>query len=248
MRLLTANIEHAGVLRANRVADFVDTISPDIVAFTEVEPGSGAAQLDVRLRRHGYDFWSLGRIEALDLRYTIAIASRLSVTVTALPFIGTRFAGAALEVEIAGLTVVALYAPLNRKKPMTHDHDDFWNGALRPFADSIVDRPAIILGDWNTGAWPLDIGGRPVPGMAQFEGLTAAGWTDAWRTQHPGVREFSWFTHDGVTGLRLDHALLSPSLAPTLQRSTYRHETREGKVTDHSALVLDLDWPILDRA
>jgi exodeoxyribonuclease III len=96
-----------------------------------------------------------------------------------------------------------------------------------------------MLGDWNTGARPLDIGGRPVPGMRQFEALLASGWTDAWRSLHPGASEFSWHDPGSGNGFRLDHALLSPSVAGALLGATYRHETR-GTVSDHSALVVDL--------
>lgn len=38
----------------------------------------------------------------------------------------------------------------------------------------------------------------------------------------------------------MHHAFLSPSLAPRLVSSAYRHETRTPGVSDHSALVVEL--------
>ena len=43
-----------------------------------------------------------------------------------------------------------------------------------------------------------------------------------------------------LNGFRLDHAFLSPSLAPRLLGARYDHTTREGGASDHSALVVDL--------
>ena len=76
--------------------------------------------------------------------------------------------------------------------------------------------------------------------MARFDALVAAGWTDAWRTLHPDAVEYSWHHAHSRSGFRLDHALLSASLAPSLVGAAYRHDIRTFRTSDHSGLVLDL--------
>jgi exonuclease III len=76
--------------------------------------------------------------------------------------------------------------------------------------------------------------------LQQFDALVAAGWVDAWRSLHPDAREYSWCNARSGNGFRLDHALLSPSLAGELASARYVHATRESKASDHSALLIEL--------
>ena len=70
--------------------------------------------------------------------------------------------------------------------------------------------------------------------------MSAMGWVDAWRTLHPDDREYTWYSRPRNNGFRLDHAFLSPELAPSLQSARHVHSTRAEGVTDHSAIVVDL--------
>ena len=138
-----------------------------------------------------------------------------------------------LEVDVAGLTLGAVYFPLGKPKVA------FWRDEFLPYAASRIERPCVLIGDWNSGRHYLDEAGATLYGAAEFEAMTGAGWTDAWRSLRPDAREYTWYSNYG-NGFRLDHAFLSPSLAPRLVSSTYRHETRAHGVTDHSALVVEL--------
>jgi exodeoxyribonuclease-3 len=77
--------------------------------------------------------------------------------------------------------------------------------------------------------------------MTRFDRLVAAGWTDAWRSLHPDVSEFSWYNAASGNGFRLDHALLSPMLAPRLRTAVHLHTTRTSGATDHSGLLVELN-------
>jgi len=83
--------------------------------------------------------------------------------------------------------------------------------------------------------------------MSRFDGLLAAGWTDAWRSLHPDVREFTWYNRRSGNGFRIDHALLSPLMAPRLRTAAYLHTTRTSGATDHSGLLVELNDSGVDR-
>jgi endonuclease/exonuclease/phosphatase family metal-dependent hydrolase len=53
-------------------------------------------------------------------------------------------------------------------------------------------------------------------------------------------REFSWYSTRG-NGFRIDHAFLSPALAARAGEIRYSHDERFTGLSDHSALILDLD-------
>jgi exonuclease III len=247
VRLLTLNVCHTGMERAKRLAPVVLDGLPDVAVLTEVRPGPATEHLLDLLALGGMPERARGATEADDLPYTVTIAARRSLDAVRWPFAGTRYGCAVLEVEVSGVAIVGLYVPLNRSSPRRRDHGGFWE-VFAPYAAGLLERPAVLVGDWNTGSAALDIGGSAVPGMAAFDALVASGWTDAWRSRHPGVSEYSWHNPGSGNGFRLDHALLSRPLAPALRDAAYRHETRAKGISDHAALAVDLDSGIASGA
>jgi exodeoxyribonuclease III len=137
------------------------------------------------------------------------------------------------EVVVEGITIAAVYFPLGDL------HVPFWQTRFLPYAATRMDRPALIARDWNTGRRAIDISTRPVPSEAEFAAFSESGWVDAWRAVHADEREHSFVSPAG-NGFRLDHAFLSPRLAPRLAEADYIHATRATAVSDHSALFVRL--------
>lgn len=131
--------------------------------------------------------------------------------------------------------LVAAHLP-NLRAKLPH-----WEALLR-LASSGQRTPTVYMGDLNTGHNVRDVEDGPFPFTAsdQMEALLARGWIDAWRYMHPRTREFTWFSHRS-RGFRLDHAFLSPACAPRLRAAWFDHAVRETGVTDHSALIVDLN-------
>jgi exonuclease III len=99
---------------------------------------------------------------------------------------------------------------------------------------------SLLLGDFNTGKHHLDEAGATFFCAEYLERLEAQGWVDAWRHRNPLAREYTWYSHAG-NGFRLDQAFVSPSLLPKVRRVVYSHREREAAVSDHSALVVEID-------
>ena len=123
-------------------------------------------------------------------------------------------------------------------------------GRKYTFHDAVVSlagcwshRPAILVGDTNTG-WPrLD---EEVPCFGPREeaflrSIAALGWADAFRHLRGRARVYSWYSPNGRNGFRLDQAFLNPVLLPRLRRATYSWGgNRSGGLSDHAALLVDL--------
>ncbi len=76
---------------------------------------------------------------------------------------------------------------------------------------------------------------------ALVQGLREQGWVDAFRSLHGyGEREASWRFPQDRGGWRLDHVLVH-GLHPVA--SAYAHDWRRSGLSDHSALVVDLERP-----
>ena len=79
-----------------------------------------------------------------------------------------------------------------------------------------------------------------------YADLLAQGWTDSLRTLHPGERIYTFwdyfrnhFARDA--GLRIDHLLLSPQLAPRLKAAGVDREVRgREKPSDHAPTWIEL--------
>ncbi|GJM19923.1 MAG: endonuclease [Phycisphaeraceae bacterium] len=97
-----------------------------------------------------------------------------------------------------------------------------------------------IVGDLNTGRHHLDEPGAVSTCTPLLGQIATLGYRDAYRELHPAGTERSWISHAG-RGFRLDHALVSAPLAPTIRALEYAHRERRRKLSDHAPLTLELD-------
>jgi exonuclease III len=142
----------------------------------------------------------------------------------------------------AGVTVIGLYAPLKDSlgsSPMIQRQ--FWT-VVRAVMEARQHERIVVLGDFNIGAAGSDCP-SPVSCMDVFPQLSASGWIDAWARCNPGRGDFS-YVHRSKAGRslwRIDHAFVSPALAPAVRSCRYSHSEREQGLSDHSMLIMEID-------
>ena len=101
----------------------------------------------------------------------------------------------------------------------------------------------VIMGDFNI----LDRDHRPHYSnffeweYAFYDALIALNYRDAFRYCHPGRQEYSWVgrTNDGY---RYDYCFVSGALEKNILHCDYIHESREIRITDHSAISVELKF------
>jgi exodeoxyribonuclease-3 len=116
--------------------------------------------------------------------------------------------------------------------------------------------PALLIGDFNViptdfdvykpERWMKDALFSP-PAKEKFAALVGQGWTDALRALHPDERNFTFwpywrdaFARD--SGIRIDHALLSPTLAPSLKAAGVDRTPRGwDKTSDHGPMWVEVE-------
>jgi len=232
MRILTLNILRGGNQRIAALVAALRSHDADVLVLPEYRANDAGRRLASLLAGAGYGHWA--DADPPPHTNSVAVASRLPFGAVTRPLEGNANAHRVLEVEVGSFTLGAVYFPLNLPKVA------FLREQFLPLAASRVDQPYAFVGDWNTGRHYVDETGATFFGVAEFESLLAAGWTDAWRSLRPFAHEYSWYSNAG-NGFRLDHALLSPSLTPALVAAEFSQQERLDRATDHAALVVDLD-------
>lgn len=141
-----------------------------------------------------------------------------------------------LEVEVGGLRLIALHLPEDQRPRAQLQAWSYLLGIAR----ERVDCPAVLLGDFNAGRHRADEAGGISRRSADLGRLWSMGYRDAWRELHPKARESTWISPFGG-GFRIDHAYVSPRLHGQLRSAEYLHELREKGLSDHSALVVQVE-------
>jgi exodeoxyribonuclease-3 len=164
-----------------------------------------------------------------------------------------------IEAAVKGTLVASIYLPNGNPQPgPKFNYKLAWFDRLIKHAASLKrsKQPVILAGDYNvvptdldiypTKSWDDDALLQP-ESRAAFQRLLKQGWTDSLRTLHPDEKVYTFWDYKRNrwprdAGLRLDHILLSPSIAPRLSAAGVDREIRgwDG-ASDHAPA-----WAILD--
>ena len=163
-----------------------------------------------------------------------------------------------IEAAVRGVLVACLYAPNGNPAPgPKFDYKLRWFDRFLLHAEALLETgaPVVLAGDFNVMPTDLDVYKperwrddalfRPEV-RAAFATLLAQGWTDAIRTLHPDERIYTFWDYfrnawGRNAGLRLDHLLLSPPIAPRLQSAGVdRHMRGRDRASYHAPAWIEI--------
>jgi exodeoxyribonuclease-3 len=191
----------------------------------------------------------------------VAILSRepAQVTARALPGLPDGDAQARyVEVESGGLRIGNLYLPNgNSRGEEGYAYKLAWMDCLAAHATALLDTdtPLVLAGDYNVCPEDVDC----APGVlgsddalmrpatrARYWAMIWSGLTDALRATTPAGPVYTFWDYQAGCwprdrGLRIDHALLSPTVAERLVSATpQRAERGEETPSDHVPVMIEL--------
>jgi exodeoxyribonuclease-3 len=243
--------------RESHVANFLTAEQPDLLLLQEI-----------KCEEHQFPalaFQSLGYQCAIvgQKSYNgVAILHRIPAEVTCKKLPGMTEADAHsryIEVRAAGLTIGNLYLPNgNSGGDAGYAYKLEWMAALRARAATLMaeDADFVLAGDYNVCPTDADFAPRALPAndalirpetRSAFNALLWTGLTDALRALHPSETLYTFWDYqagawDRNTGLRIDHALLSPRTAERLSTVTI-HKGERGRTqpSDHVPVSVELE-------
>jgi exodeoxyribonuclease III len=219
----------------------------DTVVFSEFRDTPAGALLRDTLGKTGYEHiaWTHGH-----RGNGVCIASSLPFAATLNPFglSGDEYPNAVLKAAFDGLDLFGVYLPgQDRKRP----HLRYLISTAQRYNEAGA--AALCIGDFNSGRNETDIEINARSGRLRDEFSTAdlyaeleTVWTEAWLYFHPGEFEYSWYPfrkdpeYVSRGGWRIDKAFASPAALARMTAANYDHGFRQDRLTDHSALIVDV--------
>jgi len=255
VRIATWNVNSLRA-RLEKLGLWLDRAAPDVLLLQETKladadaPRAWFEERGYQLAHHGEGRWN-----------GVAIASRSPIEDVVVAFGDLAPTEARMiSARTAGLRIVSSYAPNGRTvgSPF-YEAKLAWFGRLARFVEAHVAGPLVVGGDLNVAPDDRDVwdpaachGGTHVspPERAAFAKLLDLGLVDAYRAHHAESERYTWWDYRAGDfyknfGMRIDHVLVSASLAPRVVAAEIDREARKGKPipSDHAPLVVDVDAP-----
>ncbi|MDX2024518.1 MAG: exodeoxyribonuclease III [Deltaproteobacteria bacterium] len=230
LKIATYNINGV-VKRLANLLQWLQAESPDVVCLQESKstdrdfPGAAIKAAGYEAIWHGQKTWNGVAI--------LAKGSKPIETRRGLPGDPKDEQARYLEAAVNGVIVACLYLPNGNPQPgPKFDYKLAWFERFNRHAQALIDtrHPVALVGDYNvvptdfdiynTRSWSKNALLQP-QSRAMFSTLLSQGWCDAIRAVYPRESVYTFWDYlrgawERNAGLRIDHLLLSPTLAPRL--------------------------------
>lgn len=258
MRIATWNVNSLRT-RIDRVEAFLDRHDIDVLAVQETKAREEQLPL-MGLQARGYEIAAHG----LNQWNGVALISRVGLEDVAVGFPEQPGWGDPVAVEAralgatcGGVRVWSLYIPNGRKPDDPHyAYKLDWLARLRSAAESWLDVPTALVGDWNICPTDDDVfdvaqfrnSTHVTPAeRAAFQAFLDGGWSEVTRSFAPGYTYWDYYRnrYQRDRGLKIDFVLGSPTLASRVTGAFIDREERDpdvfaGAPSDHAPVVVDL--------
>jgi exodeoxyribonuclease-3 len=270
MRIATWNVNSLRA-RLDKVTWWLERARPDVLLMQETKLADADAPAEV-FRSAGYDLahHGEGRWNGVAIASRVGLAAVITnfgepLRRPATPDVGDDepLAEARMLAAVCGgLRIVSLYAPNGRvvDSPFYQAKLAWYARLARWLEEAAQPADALVLGgDFNVAPTDADAwdpaachGGTHVsePERAAFGRLGAWGLTDAYRLHRREPGRFTWWDYRAGNfhknfGMRIDHLLVTASVARRVVAAEIDREARKGKPvpSDHTPLAIDLDEP-----
>ncbi|MEA2858932.1 MAG: exodeoxyribonuclease [Methylobacteriaceae bacterium] len=249
MKIATFNINNINKRLPNLLAWLKD-FSPDVACLQELKAEDRDFP-EAAIRAAGYGAVWRGQ-RSWNGVAILAKGTDPVITRNALPGDAGDTQSRYIEAAVRGILITSIYLPNGNPQPgPKFTYKLAWFERLIAHADELQASgvPVVLAGDYNVVPTPADIYPskswsknalvQPQP-RAAYARLLAQGWTDALRMLHPHEPMYTFWDYkfgrwQRDSGLRIDHLLLSKSLAPRLLAAGVdKHVRGEENASDHA--------------
>ncbi len=222
-KLISWNVNGLRAVCGKGFPEIFDSLDADFFCLQETKLQAGQIDLDFL----GYrSFWNYAekkgysgtaiftRREVRDVRYGIGI-----------PQHDTE--GRVITLDTGEWYLVNVYTPNSQDGLRRLDYRMAWEDAFRDYLGGLArEKGVVVCGDMNVAHEEIDLknpaanhfnAGFSDEEREKFSRLLGNGFTDSWRSLHPGEQKFSWWSYRAAArernvGWRIDYFLVSEAL------------------------------------
>jgi exodeoxyribonuclease III len=255
VKIATFNINNVNKRLDNLLA-WLKIATPDVACLQELKAEQAAFPI-APIRDAGYDAVWIGQRSWNGVAILAKDATPI-VTRTRLPGDPKDAHARYLEAAVGGILITSIYAPNGNPQPgPKFTYKLAWLDRLFAHAAALIAAglPVVLAGDYNVVPTPADI--YPTRSLdknaliqpesrAAFARLLGQGWIDALRRVHPEGPLWTFWDYKrerwpADKGMRLDHLLVSPSLADRFETAGVDRWVRGAdNASDHAPVWVTL--------
>lgn len=254
--LLSLNIGNPSIERARKQCEWLKKRSDDIVVLTETKQSRGCDYIKEFFLQYGYDLFSMDAVFEYNVYAPVSKTGDLGVMIISRHPIRAgyqvfpdnsiyyaRQVESVIDLSGKEVSIVGLYVPSRDRSDAKIRRKKVFLDAIKNYVRDSEKSNRIIMGDFNI----LDR--NHVPHYSNFfdweydfyDALIKSDYRDAFISCHPGQQEHSWVGRT-KNGYRYDYCLVSKELEKRILHCEYIHETRNLRLTDHSAIFVELQY------
>jgi exodeoxyribonuclease-3 len=244
IKIINWNIAHPSLSRTHRIAHWLETREENILILTETSDSPGCAFLHDRLESFGFNvlFPKKEKDFGAILAFKGFEAQEFKTDLEILPH---RAPAIICRTPIGEIGIIGVYVPSSvTRNEIDGKKAKFQQEFTKMIAREIKKKPNLVVcGDLNV----LEPNHQPHYSFLRdweyrfYESFKENGLVDAFRLFYPDVCEYSWYGREGY-GYRYDHCFISKNISRYIKLCQYLHEPRENRLSDHSAMLLQLNF------
>ncbi len=257
LKLMTLNIGNPSIERVRRQIEWIEGRTENIFVLTETKVSEGCSFLEQHFSGLGNTLFDFDKEPEFNIYFPKSLTGDLGVMILSrYPIVEvkncfenesrfySRFLDVIIDYHGQKIGIIGLYVP-------SRDASEEKTARKKQFAIEFLQYikaqnhygcPYIVCGDLNI------LEKDHIPHYSSFkeweyvfyDRFDHFGFVDAFRLLHPNDNEYSWVgrTNDGY---RYDHCFVTKDIKNKVLKCSYVHETRKIPITDHSAMILELD-------
>jgi exodeoxyribonuclease-3 len=241
IKIINWNIAHPSLARAKRIAVWLESQDANISVFTETSDSLGCTFLRNRLESLGFktiflrgekDFGAILVFRGFE-------AQEFNIDFRFLPH---RVPAIICQTPLGNVGIIGVYVPSSVSRNEVNGKKERFQREFTEMLFKLKGTNLIVCGDLNV----LEPNHKPHYSFLRsweyrfYESFEENELIDAFRLFYPGVDEYSWYGREGY-GYRYDHCFVSRELKKYTKLCQYIHEPRKNRLSDHSAMILELD-------
>lgn len=252
MKLVSWNVNGLRAILGKGMGDAMEALGPDVLCLQEIKARPEQVD-DLWLSSWPYQLWNPAEKPGYSGVLILSRVKPLS-TSTGMGWPEHDREGRVCTMEFEGFYLVNCYTPNSQGELARLPYREQWDAVFRKYVTGLAEtKPVIFCGDLNVAHQEIDVtdpeknrfcAGFSDQERAGFTMLLEAGFTDTFRSLHPGEEKcFSWWPYWGKArvrnaGWRIDYFCVSNSLVPRVKDAAI-HPTMMG--SDHCPVSVEID-------